>query len=412
MAWVTWRQHRIALGGVAAFLGALAVYLWIAGLQLHHAYAAVTTCHPAGSVVCSEPDQRLQVRTHDHICDDRLRPAAGRARADRGVRRGAGAGPRARDRHLPLRLDPGLRAVALDARQAGAARGRGDRRGRRLQPAVLLVLPAVHRRRSTTPCPASPSPSLFDLRGVTFAAWTLAAFAIGVLAGMLIRRVVPAIVATLAVYTGLALVAANFLRRHYLTPLLTSRLNVPVSAWIYSQWWTKGGTFAFTGWPPDQPPPALPSLRGRTASRAGTSPDSARRRSPRPRSRSASPSTATRNGPAISRPAGSGQFQWIEGGWLLALSALLIAMTVWWSSDAWPNNFADRGRAIRRGLGRRGCVVGGGGTSTRVQVVEVGGAAVFPVPDVVRFAEATGRGCSSWLGSVGRGRRARSIGRC
>ena len=47
-------------------------------------------------------------------------------------------------------------------------------------------------------------PGLFDLHGVMFAAWTLAAFAIGGLAGMLIRRVVPAIVATLAVYAGLA----------------------------------------------------------------------------------------------------------------------------------------------------------------------------------------------------------------
>ena len=53
------------------------------------------------------------------------------------------------------------------------------------------------------------APGLFDLRGVTFAAWTLAAFAIGALAGMLIRRVVPAIVATLAAYTGLALAAGG-----------------------------------------------------------------------------------------------------------------------------------------------------------------------------------------------------------
>ncbi len=49
MAWVTWRQHRIALGGVAALLGALAVYLWIAGLQLHHAYAAAIAYRPASS---------------------------------------------------------------------------------------------------------------------------------------------------------------------------------------------------------------------------------------------------------------------------------------------------------------------------------------------------------------------------
>ena len=51
--------------------------------------------------------------------------------------------------------------------------------------------------------------ALFDLRGVAFAAWTLVAFAIGGLAGVLIRRVVPAIVATLAAYAGLALVAGE-----------------------------------------------------------------------------------------------------------------------------------------------------------------------------------------------------------
>ena len=80
---------------------------------------------------------------------------------------------------------------------------------------------------------ASPfAAGLFDLRGVAFAAWTLAAFAIGGLAGMLIRRVVPAIAATLAAYTGLAVAAGLYLREHYLTPLVTSSLNVPASAWI------------------------------------------------------------------------------------------------------------------------------------------------------------------------------------
>ena len=56
---------------------------------------------------------------------------------------------------------------------------------------------------------------LFDLRGVAFAAWTLTAFAIGALAGMLIRRVVPAIVATLAGYTVLAIVVGDVLRADY-----------------------------------------------------------------------------------------------------------------------------------------------------------------------------------------------------
>ncbi len=90
MAWVTWRQHRIALTGVAALLGALAVYLWLAGLQLHHAYAAATACHPASSLACA--DLISNFNGIDHFLASGY-AAAGGARADRGVRRGAGAGP-------------------------------------------------------------------------------------------------------------------------------------------------------------------------------------------------------------------------------------------------------------------------------------------------------------------------------
>jgi energy-coupling factor transporter ATP-binding protein EcfA2 len=161
-------------------------------------------------------------------------------------------------------------------------------------------------------------PGLFDLRGVAFAAWTLAAFAIGALAGMLIRRVVPAIVATLAAYAGLAFAAGLFLRQRYLTPLVTTRLNVPGSAWITAQWWTKDGTFAFAGPPPDNllrqlcPPssfgpgkPSAVSIVQCVAQHGYT--------------QWTSYQPASRFWP----------FQWIEGGWLLALSVLLIAATVW-----------------------------------------------------------------------------------
>ncbi len=54
MAWVTWRQHRLALAGVVAVFGVAAVYLLITGLQIHHAYAAVTGCRPAGSATCQQ----------------------------------------------------------------------------------------------------------------------------------------------------------------------------------------------------------------------------------------------------------------------------------------------------------------------------------------------------------------------
>ena len=104
--------------------------------------------------------------------------------------------------------------------------------------------------------PSPLSPGLFDLRGVAFAAWTLAAFAIGALAGMLIRRVVPAIVATLAAYAGLALLAGNVLRQHYLTPLVANDPNLPGSAWITSEWWTKGGKVRVRRPTPSRPAPA------------------------------------------------------------------------------------------------------------------------------------------------------------
>ncbi|HET6193992.1 MAG TPA: hypothetical protein VFE59_44110, partial [Trebonia sp.] len=162
---------------------------------------------------------------------------------------------------------------------------------------------------------------LFDLRGIGFAAWTLVAFAIGALAGTLIRRVVPAIAATLVAYTGLAFAAGTWLRPAYMTPVVTSSVNVPGSAWVMSQWWTKGGKFAFSGWPSvrllNQYCPAGPAGVG-----PGGKPKAvglAECLTPHGYTQWTSYQPASRFWP----------FQWIEGGWLLVLSALLIAVTVW-----------------------------------------------------------------------------------
>jgi hypothetical protein len=159
---------------------------------------------------------------------------------------------------------------------------------------------------------------LFNLHGLAFPAWTLAAFAIGALAGMLIRRVVPAILATLAVYTGLAFAAGLYFRPHYLAQLVTRNPNVPGSAWILSQWSTKDGRFAFAGFPPGNllnqfcsslPPgkdgPPVEAFTHCLAQHGYT--------------QWISYQPASRFWP----------FQWIEGGWLLVLSALLIAATTW-----------------------------------------------------------------------------------
>ena len=75
MAGVTWRQHRIALAAVAVLLGALAVWLWIIGIPLHHAYAAAITCHPASSAACQNLAGTFN-GTNDHLLGATLAFAA------------------------------------------------------------------------------------------------------------------------------------------------------------------------------------------------------------------------------------------------------------------------------------------------------------------------------------------------
>ena len=217
--------------------------------------------------------------------------AAGGAGADRGVLRGAGAGPGAGDRHLPVHLDPGLWPGTLDAGQASAARGHRGGRRRGVQRAVLLVLPAVLRRRSRRPLPSAPQ--LFDLRGVAFAAWTLAAFSIGALASLLIRRVVPAIAATLAAYAGLAFAAGLYLRQHY-----RRRWSPTAPTCLVLRGSSASGRPGRTVSPRPADQRDAPGLRPAASDR--TEP-------PGIGQPSALPSTATRSGSATSQPAGSGR---------------------------------------------------------------------------------------------------------
>ena len=130
---------------------------------------------------------------------------------------------------------------------------------------------------------------------------------------MLIRRVVPAIAATLAVYAGLALVTTVYLREHYMAPLITSRPNLPGSAWVVSQWYAKDGRFAF----PSRGSQLVSALSRYCPGNFDGSPAQCLSRHGYTQWSSYQP--GSRFWP----------FQWIEGGWLLALSVLLIAVSVW-----------------------------------------------------------------------------------
>lgn len=313
MVWVTWRQHRLALIGVAVLLCALAIYLWLAGRQMHHAYSAATACHPATSSACVNAISDF-TSTYDHTA---TLVAALLQAVPALIGAFLGAPVLARELETGTfrytwtqgfgRWRWTLAKLVSLAVVAAAAAG------------VFSLLFSWYYQPFIADGQSNGLAAInFDLRGVAFTSWTLVAFALGGLAGIVIRSVVPAIIAALAAYTGLAVVVSVFLRQHYLTALTTSKQNVPSSALITITWGTKGGKVAFTGRPPLHllQQFCLPSAMGAGKPSSG-----------------ALAQCLGQHGYTLwtsYQPASQfWPFQWIEGGWLVALSVLLIAVTVW-----------------------------------------------------------------------------------
>jgi hypothetical protein len=161
---------------------------------------------------------------------------------------------------------------------------------------------------------------VFDTRGLAFAAWTLVAFAIGAFLGMLIRRIVPAIAAALGVYFGLDILTWLVLRRQYPVALATSNSSLfsgpssPSSPWTLSTWYAGPGG-----------KPASPSVVNQVLSLFP--------HNGAPAVKESLPQALAQHGITewwryvpVSR---FWPMQFLEAGWLLILSALLLAGTVW-----------------------------------------------------------------------------------
>jgi len=320
MTWIIWRQHRLALAGVIALLGVAAAYLLITGLQMQQAYAAVSACRPASSGICQQAANDF-LGTYApgvgvtlgvlQVIPALIGAFAGAPLLAREFETGTfrytwtqGFG---RARWAVAKLVPLAVAVAV----AGAA-------------FTVLVCwylqPIFGAGDNNGPL----YPTRFDFLGVALAAWMLAAFAIGVLASVLVRRVIPAMFATLAAWAGLAFVTGFFLRQHYEAPLVTSNPDIPTGSWVINQGWFRGGNPASldminqTLRPVDvqavtpglfQPGPATPVHFG----------DPVQYLIQHGYTQLTTYQPASRFWP----------FQWIEGGWLLVLSVLLIAATIW-----------------------------------------------------------------------------------
>jgi hypothetical protein len=320
MAWVTWRQHRLTLAGVVAVFGVAALYLLITGLPMHQAYAAVTGCRPANPDICRQAANNF-LRSYAPgvgVTAGMLQaiPALIGAFAgapvlarefETGTFRYAWTQGFGRTRWTIAKLAPLAIAITI---AAGAF-------------SVLFswyLAPIIGAGDNNGPL----YPTAFDLSGVALAAWTLAAFALGVLAGVLLRRVIPSMFATIAAWATLAFATGAFLRAHYEAPLVTSNPNIPVGAWVINHGWFRGGQ------------PVSLDVINQTLAPVDV-------RAVTPDLFQPGPATPVNLGDPVNyliqhgitqlttyQPASRfWPFQWIEGGWLLALSLVLIATTVW-----------------------------------------------------------------------------------
>ena len=325
MAWVSWRQHRSTLAVLVAVLGVAGVYLYITGLQVRHevtVYGEMFAMNDAKNALTLGADL---FQVFPALIGAFVGAPVLARELETGTFRYTWTQGLGRERWAAAKLAQIAVAVMV---VAGA---------------FSFLFSWCYRPIIGVPQGLSPLGSItFDLRGVAFAAWALVAFAIGVLAGILIRRVVPAMFATLVAWSGLAVVTGVYLRPHYETPLVTSSFSLPSAAWVIGQRWTLHGKpvsvstvtqvlrkIGAAEFAPGQFGLAPPSGSGATPSGFGQTAQAARSASG-----SSSPTRYLIHHGFVQitsyQPASRfWPYQWIEGGWLLALSLLLIAATVW-----------------------------------------------------------------------------------
>ena len=247
MVWVTWRQHRATLISVPAVLGAIAVFLVIFGLKVHRDYAALVHCPVSGPVNGGGCGNLMSAFnsfdwTIGNTCAILLQLApvligafAGAPLLAReletGTYRFAWTQGLGRERQAIAKL--ALLGVTL----AVVAAAFGELFAWFFQP--FLYVEQMNRLSET----------VFDASGLVFPAFTLVAFMIGAFLGMLFRRVIPALAATLGVYLGLRL-GAWALHGQYPVSVVTSnpdQINaygtpaLPGFPWVLSTWFTTQG---------------------------------------------------------------------------------------------------------------------------------------------------------------------------
>ena len=214
----SWLQFRLQAAGAAGVLVIIALALALTGPHLAHLYAT-TVANCSARSDCSTAT--VSFLSHYRLLQDLRQPRHCRARPRRHVLGRATGGPRTGDRHAAPGVDAKRHPYALVGRETRPDRARERCRGGPLEPHRDLVVKADR--------PAEHEPVHVGVRptGVVPIGYAAFAFVLGVAAGLLARRTLPAMAATLVAFVSVRVLVTFWVRPHLMAPVqTTSRLRM------------------------------------------------------------------------------------------------------------------------------------------------------------------------------------------
>ncbi len=247
MTWLVWRQHRNQAYFAAAALAAFAVLLLVTGRQMASQYrSALTSC--AASPTCGNLANTLTLGTPVLSLLATLTvvvpcllgvfwggPLVARE-LETGTSQFAWMQSITRGRWLTVKAGWALLAAAVWGGAVSA-----------LVTWWSSPVNALNHQNF--------QPGQFDIQGIVPVGYALFAVALGIAAGALLRRTLPALAITIAVFTFLRLVIGQDLRSHYLTALSkTYNFLHPPAPPAGSYWLVSGGLVGPGGQVPSSQP--------------------------------------------------------------------------------------------------------------------------------------------------------------